>query len=94
MLFAFFYIITNNKSNNLQLKFFIFFIRTVVYNEQIMIKNFNFLKINLIINQKIIHFLYYISYFIKLNLIKLRNNFVFDLRFYRFRILIIFVFNK
>ena len=38
MLFAFFCTITKNKSNNLQLKFFIFFIRTFVYNEQIMIK--------------------------------------------------------
>ena len=53
MLFAFFYITTNNKSNDLQLKFFIFFIRTVVYSEQIMIKIFDFLEINLIINQEL-----------------------------------------
>ena len=53
MLFAFLYTTTNNKSSDLQLKFFIFFIRTFVYNEKIMIKIFDFLEINLIINQKL-----------------------------------------
>ena len=53
MLFAFFCITTINKSSDLQLKFFIFFIRTFVYSEKIMIRISDFLKINLIINQKL-----------------------------------------
>ena len=50
MLFAFFYTTTSNKSSDLQLKFFILFIRTFVYSEKIMIRISDFLKINLIIN--------------------------------------------
>ena len=53
MLFAFFYTTTNNKSSDLQLKFFIFFIRTFVYSEKIVTRIFDFLEINLTINQKL-----------------------------------------
>ena len=53
MLFAFLYTTTNNKSSDLQLKFFILFIRTFVYNERIVTRISDFLEINLTINQKL-----------------------------------------
>ena len=53
MLFAFLYTTTSNKSSDLQLKFFILFIRTFVYSEKIVTRISDFLEISLIINQRL-----------------------------------------